>query len=64
MELFGPFVPKEIHRRNWLEALEFYRGLVLQALVEVLRMQYGPLHYDFRHALALSRVAAGDPATP
>src|SRR3989442_14119172 len=24
MELFGPFVPKEIHRRNWLEALEFY----------------------------------------
>jgi len=48
MELFGPFVPKEIHRRNWLEALEFYRGLVLQALVEVLRMQYGLLHYDFR----------------
>ena len=48
MELFGPFVPKEIHRRNWLEALEFYRGLVLQALVELLRMQYGPLHYDFR----------------
>ncbi len=46
--LFGPFVPKEIHRRKWLEALEFYRGLVLQALVEVLRMQYGPLHYDFR----------------
>ncbi len=48
MELFGPFVPKEIHRRKWLEALEFYRGLVPQALVEVLRMQYGPLHYDFR----------------
>jgi len=48
MELFGPFVPKELHRHNWLEALEFYRGLVLQSLVEGLRMHYGPLHYDFR----------------
>ena len=48
MELFGPFVPKEIHRGNWLEALEFYRALVLQSLVEALRMRYGPLHYDFR----------------
>jgi predicted nucleotidyltransferase len=48
MDLFGPFVPKEIHRRNWLEALDFYRGLVIQSLVEALRMQHGPLHYDFR----------------
>ena len=48
MELFGPFVPKEVHRGNWLEALEFYRGVVLQSLVEALRMQYGPVHYDFR----------------
>src|SRR5437899_3106475 len=48
MELFGPFVPKEIHRGNWLEALEFYRGVVLQSLVEALRMHYGPVHYDFR----------------
>src|SRR2546426_2695263 len=36
MELFGPFVPKEIHRRNWLEALEFYRGIVLLSLIEAL----------------------------
>jgi len=48
MELFGPFVPKEIRRGQWLEALEFYRALVLPALVEALRMRYGPLHYDFR----------------
>src|SRR2546422_1560507 len=48
MELFGPFVPKEIHRGNWLEALEFYRGIVLQSLIEALRMRYGPLHCDFR----------------
>ena len=25
-----------------------YRALVLQSLVEALRMRYGPLHYDFR----------------
>jgi predicted nucleotidyltransferase len=48
MELFGPFVEKEIHRGNKLEALEFYRALVLQSLVEALRMRYGPRHYDFR----------------
>ncbi len=48
MELFGPFVQKEILRGHWLEALEFYRSLVLQALVEAVRMRYGPMHYDFR----------------
>jgi len=48
MELFGPFVPKEIHRGNWLEALEFYRGIVLRSLIEALRMRHGPLHFDFR----------------
>ena len=47
MELFGPFVQKEILRGNLLEALEFYRGVVLQALVEGLRMRHGPIHYDF-----------------
>src|SRR6058998_1579962 len=48
MELFGPFVPKELHRHNWLEALEFYRGIVLRSLIEALRMRHGPLHFDFR----------------
>src|SRR5881628_1268604 len=48
MELFGPFIPKEIHRGNWLEALEFYRDIVLQSLIEALRMRHGPLHFDFR----------------
>lgn len=48
MEFFGPFVSKEIFRGNWLEALDFYRALVLQALVEALRMKHGPVHYDFR----------------
>jgi predicted nucleotidyltransferase len=48
MVLFGPFVPKEILRGNRLEALEFYRALVIPSLVEALRMRYGPRHYDFR----------------
>lgn len=48
MALFGPFVPKEIQRGNWLEALEYYRAIVLPSLVEALRMRHGPFHYDFR----------------
>ena len=48
MELFAPFVEKEILRGNKLEALEFYRALVIQSLVGALRMRYGPRHYDFR----------------
>lgn len=48
MDLFGPFVLKEIYRKNWLEAPEFYRGIVLPSLVEALRMRHGPRHYDFR----------------
>jgi len=48
IELFGPFVPKEIHRGNWLEALDFYRGIVLQSLVEAISMHYVPFHHDFR----------------
>lgn len=48
MELFGPFVQKEMGRGNRLEALEFYRALVIPSLVEALRMRHGPLHYDFR----------------
>src|SRR5439155_508138 len=48
MALFGPFVEKEILRGNHLEALEFYRALVLPSLVEALRMRHGPRHYDFR----------------
>lgn len=48
MELFGPFVQKEMGRGHQLEALEFYRTVVIPYLVEALRMHHGPLHYDFR----------------
>ena len=48
VELFGPFVTKEIHRGNWLEALAEYQVEVLDSLVQVLRMKYHPAHYGFR----------------
>lgn len=48
IELFAPFVSKEIARGNWLEVLDLYRTLVLSSLVEALRMRHAPLHYDFR----------------
>jgi len=48
MELFGPFVEKELLRGHMLEALEFYRALVVPSLVGALRMRYGPRHYVFR----------------
>ena len=46
--MFAPFVEKELNRRNWLEALDAYRAIVLDSLVEVLRMKHGPLHHGFR----------------
>ena len=46
--IFAPFVEKELNRRNWLEALDAYRVIVLDSLVEVLRMTHGPLHHGFR----------------
>ena len=47
LEMFGVFVQKEIERGNRIEALDVYHRLVLGSLVEVLRMRYGPMHYDF-----------------
>ncbi len=47
-EMFRGFVQKEINRGNRLEALDFYRVVILSSLVEALRMMYYPLHYDFQ----------------
>jgi len=48
MDLFACFVRKEMNRGNWIEAVDLYRQLVLDSLVEALRMRYGPIHYNFR----------------
>lgn len=47
MTLFGPFVTKELHRRNALGSLEAYQRIVLDSLLQVLRMRYSPAHYGF-----------------
>jgi predicted nucleotidyltransferase len=46
--MFNIFVQKEINRGNTLEAIDLYLNLTLGSLVEVLRIRYMPLHYDFR----------------
>lgn len=47
LELFGNFVQKEISRSNTIEAIGHYYALILSSLVEVLRMRYSMMHYDF-----------------
>lgn len=47
MDLFGPFLSKELRRRNWLGALDAYEKIVLDSLAQALRMRYAPAHYGF-----------------
>ncbi len=47
MDLFGPFLSKELHRRNWLGALDAYEKIFLESLAQALRMRYAPVHYGF-----------------
>ena len=45
--IFNCFVQKEINRRHWIEAVDLYQRATLGSLLELLRMRYHPLHYDF-----------------
>ncbi|MBN1504825.1 MAG: hypothetical protein JW952_07180 [Candidatus Eisenbacteria bacterium] len=47
-EMFRCFVPREMKRGNYVEALDLYTRLVLELLLEALRMKHRPLHYNFR----------------
>ena len=47
-DMFRCFVPKEMKRGNHVEALDLYTRLVLELLLEALRMKHKPLHYNFR----------------
>ncbi len=47
VELFAPFVTKELLRGNGLGALEGYQRVVFDALAQVLWMRYHPAHYAF-----------------
>jgi predicted nucleotidyltransferase len=46
-DMFSSFVTKEMKRGNHLEALDAYRVVVLNSLVEALRVRHHPLHHDF-----------------
>lgn len=45
--LFGPFVEKEIGRGNWIEAIYNYNRVILDSLLEVLRMRHLPERFGF-----------------
>ncbi len=45
--MFRPFVRKELNRRNNIEAMGYYQGMVLRPLVELLRIVHSPLRYNF-----------------
>ena len=45
--LFQSLTLKEINRSNAIEAIAFYNGYTLRPLVELLRIQYAPFHYNF-----------------
>ncbi|HEX4921372.1 MAG TPA: hypothetical protein VFV92_11605 [Candidatus Bathyarchaeia archaeon] len=47
-QMFSNFVEKEIKRENSLEALEYYRTIIVPSLVQALRAKHTPMHYDFR----------------
>ncbi|MDF2629782.1 MAG: polymerase beta domain protein region [Symbiobacteriaceae bacterium] len=47
LELFHPFVDKELRRGREVDAFSFYHGTILLRLVEVLRMRYSPWRYNF-----------------
>lgn len=46
-ELFHRFVEKELRRGREVDAMSFYQGVVLNRLVEALRMRYCPWRYNF-----------------
>ncbi|MCB0713665.1 MAG: nucleotidyltransferase domain-containing protein [Ignavibacteriae bacterium] len=46
-DLFQPLVIKEIYRGNRAEALQFYHGMTLRPLVEVLRIKHSPARHNF-----------------
>jgi hypothetical protein len=46
--MFSNLVEKEIKREHSLEALDYYRTIIIPSLVQALRAKYSPLHYDFR----------------
>lgn len=47
LELFSPFVRKEVMRGRVLDALHFYNNFVVPRLIEALRSRYAPWRHSF-----------------
>ena len=47
-DIFLNFVQKEINRGNFIEAVDLYKGVVLDSLTEALRIRHNPVHHDFK----------------
>lgn len=45
--LFACFIEKEIRRGNWIEAIGHYRQVLVEPLMELLRMRHHPVHFGF-----------------
>jgi hypothetical protein len=46
-EMFRHLTLKEIKRGNAIEAFQYYASFTLRPLIELLRIQYNPVRYDF-----------------
>jgi hypothetical protein len=46
-DLFQILPLKELERKNWIEALNFYMSFTLRPLIELLRIKYQPARYNF-----------------
>jgi hypothetical protein len=46
-ELFQPLVLKELNRGNDIEAVQYYHGMTLRPLIELLRINHAPARYTF-----------------
>lgn len=46
--MFHTMVEKELHRENYPAAIDLYYRLVLDSLVDALRLSHAPAHFDFK----------------
>ncbi|MBN1233364.1 MAG: hypothetical protein JXA60_08435 [Candidatus Coatesbacteria bacterium] len=47
-EMFSIFFEKEMKRKNYIEAVDFYYNFALNSLIIALRIIHTPFHYNFR----------------
>jgi len=60
MAMFGTFIHKEMNRRNYIEAVDLYRVVLIDSIVELLRIQHHPPHHDFKMRYIHRELPPGD----